>query len=61
MNYSRDKINSICSPCDLFNELAGVRRVEFHTEVESVDIRARISFLDFQLLSDLLTRVEPLL
>lgn len=55
------KINSICSPCDLLDELAGVRGVEFHTEVEGVDIRAWISFLDFQLFSDLLARVEPLL
>jgi len=48
-------------PGNFFNELARIRRVEFHTEVESMNVRSRISFMNLQLLAELFALIEPLL
>jgi len=48
-------------PGNFFDELARVRRVEFDTEVESVNVRSRISFMNLQLLAELFALIEPLL
>lgn len=48
-------------PGDLFDELARIRRVEFDTEIERVNVRARISFMNLQLLAELFALIEPLL
>lgn len=48
-------------PGNLFDEFARIRRVKFNAEVESVNVRSRITFVDLQLLTEFLTLIEPLL
>lgn len=48
-------------PGDLFDEFARIRRVKFNTEVESVNVRSGVTFVNLQLLTEFLTLIEPLL
>lgn len=48
-------------PGNFFDELARIRRVEFDTKVESVNVRSGISFMNLQLLAELFALIEPLL